>query len=44
MIVTMDTLNKKYLEGNPKYIHKFLSPEEVKNTVKILKHSCLKNF
>ncbi len=30
MIVTMDTLNKKYLEGNPKYIHKFLSPEEVK--------------
>lgn len=30
MIVTMQTLNPKYLEGNPEYTHKFLTNDEVK--------------
>lgn len=30
MIVTMDSLDPKYLQTNPKYEHKFLSEEEVK--------------
>ncbi len=30
MIVTMDSLDPKYLETNPKYEHKFLNEEELK--------------
>ncbi len=44
MIVTMKTLDKKYQEGNPKYIHKFLSSEEVKKYSEYPETKLSKNF